>query len=463
MSDSNRFKLDPNIVKMVGKTKGINYGHAIAKAFTDIGGIAEQQKENELKQIETDTKRLQYESVADTLADDKKFAELLTSDDPKAYMQKNPFKTSKYVTLTNDFIDTNKNKLSKEQQDKHFAMASSMFTKEDGSFDIGGAKGFLKKQYESGKIDADTFHNVVDTIGQKTKTGVYAERVSEKDKLGLLKTQTEIQKNLYDLNNPKEYAPTTEEKIYNRINSDPSFKKWYEEYSLNKKMGTGVRDMKYANEFVTNALNTDDKALKSEAANMYSNIYKDAKEVDKFFRNLAPTVYQLNEAQKLVSNGGAGVSDEIKNQFSVWTGLNWDDTTQEGRTAFLSTLQPLAKTAMTGTVSDRDMKTLENSFASLWQSDKAVANALKNKTQQILFNANQYANKHPNYIKLTGYENNIKMLESIINSEENKTTDNDNSQVTIIRKKDNSITKTESQLTTNTVNSVEEFDKLLGL
>jgi hypothetical protein len=221
--------------------------------------------------------------------------------------------------------------------------------------------------------------------------------------------------------------------------------------------------MKYANEFVTNALNTDDKALKSEAANMYSNIYKDAKEVDKFFRNLAPTVYQLNEAQKLVSNGGAGVSDEIKNQFSVWTGLNWDDTTQEGRTAFLSTLQPLAKTAMTGTVSDRDMKTLENSFASLWQSDKAVANALKNKTQQILFNANQYANKHPNYIKLTGYENNIKMLESIINSEENKTTDNDNSQVTIIRKKDNSITKTESQLTTNTVNSVEEFDKLLGL
>ena len=79
------------------------------------------------------------------------------------------------------------------------------------------------------------------------------------------------------------------------------------------------------------------------------------------------------------------IGDEIKNQFSVWTGLSWDDTTQEGRTAFLSVLQPLAKATMTGSVSDRDMKTLENSFSNLYKSDKALANALKNKTEQLLY------------------------------------------------------------------------------
>ena len=70
---------------------------------------------------------------------------------------------------------------------------------------------------------------------------------------------------------------------------------------------------------------------------------------------------------------------------------------------------------MTGTASDRDMKTLENSFATLWQSDKAVANALQNKTQQLLYVAEQYQERHPDYVKLTGYDKNINMLKNLVN------------------------------------------------
>jgi hypothetical protein len=167
---------------------------------------------------------------------------------------------------------------------------------------------------------------------------------------------------------------------------------------------------------------SDNKSEKIRAANIYSNIIKDAKEVDKYFRGLAPTTYQLNEAQKIVEKGGAGVGDEIKNQFSVWTGLAWDDTTQEGRTAFLSVLQPLAKATMTGSVSDRDMKTLENSFSNLYKSDKALANALKNKTEQLLYTAEQYEQRHPDYVKLTGYDKNTNLLRTILNSGENEST-----------------------------------------
>ena len=187
-------------------------------------------------------------------------------------------------------------------------------------------------------------------------------------------------------------------------------------------MGMGVKDINYANSAVSQALNSEDKSTRIQAANIYSNIIKDAKEVDKYFRNLAPTTYQLNEAQKIVEKGGAGVGDEIKNQFSVWTGLAWDDTTQEGRTAFLSVLQPLAKATMTGSVSDRDMKTLENSFSNLYKSDKALANALKNKTEQLLYTAEQYEQRHPDYVKLTGYDKNTNLLRTILNSGEKETT-----------------------------------------
>ena len=227
-----------------------------------------------------------------------------------------------------------------------------------------------------------------------------------------------------------EYAPTSEMKNYeayaksmkNSGMSPKAYHEWIDDNNLNKNMGMGVKDINYANSAVTQALNQEDKSKKIQAANIYSNIIKDAKEVDKYFRGLAPTTYQLNEAQKIVEKGGAGVGDEIKNQFSVWTGLAWDDTTQEGRTAFLSVLQPLAKATMTGSVSDRDMKTLENSFSNLYKSDKALANALKNKTEQLLYTAEQYEQRHPDYVKLTGYDKNTNLLRTILNSGEKENT-----------------------------------------
>lgn len=389
--DSSRFKIDPHVAQGYVQANSRNWGQDIGQMFTELGKIADQKFDRDQKSKYDEIKLTQ---IRDELEDDKRLVDFALAEDKNEFIKNNPFKTSKYQLKTLDFT----NSLDEKSQMEHYKRASTLFTGEDGTFDRKGAFNHLATKLKNKEINEATFFNITDSINKQTKQGIYSQE-------------------------SKDFAPTAEIKNYNAyaesmkangLEPEPYFQ-WFKNKDLNKNMGMGVKDINYANEAVSNALATNDKSKKIEAANIYSNIIKDAKEVDKYFRSLAPTIYQLNEAQKIVEKGGAGVADEIKNQFSTWTGLGWDDTTQEGRTAFLSVLQPLAKASMTGTISDRDMKTLESSFTTLYKSDKALANALKNKTEQLLYTAEQYEQRHPNYVKLTGYDKNMQMLRAILN------------------------------------------------
>jgi hypothetical protein len=47
---------------------------------------------------------------------------------------------------------------------------------------------------------------------------------------------------------------------------------------------------------------------------------------------------------------------------------------------------------------------------------------LKNKTEQLLYTAEQYEQRHPDYVKLTGYDKNTNLLRTILNSGEKENT-----------------------------------------
>lgn len=426
--DGNIFKIDPNIIALNSESMGKNYGHAISQAFKDLGDIENNKINIDLANTKNQYEEIKLNQVRNEIEDDKNFSNYLLAEDKNDYLKNNPFKTSKYSLMGEDY----KNTLSLKEQQEHTNRAFANFTDEKGNLNRTGAFKHLQAKFNDGTIKENELYGIMDAIDQKNKSGIYKPKVSMKDQLDMMKTQAEIRKINNDIANPRgvEYAPTSEMKNYeayaksmkNSGMSPKAYHEWIDDNNLNKNMGMGVKDINYANSAVTQALNSDNKSERIQAANIYSNIIKDAKEVDKYFRGLAPTTYQLNEAQKIVEKGGAGIGDEIKNQFSVWTGLAWDDTTQEGRTAFLSVLQPLAKATMTGSVSDRDMKTLENSFSNLYKSDKALANALKNKTEQLLYTAEQYEQRHPDYVKLTGYDKNTNLLRTILNSGEKENT-----------------------------------------
>ena len=433
--DSNRFKLDPTIVALNSQTAGQNYGQVISQAFKDLGDIENNKINLQLADTKNQYEEIKLNSIKDELDDDKIFNSYLLADDKNEFLKNNKFKTSKYSLMGEDY----KNSLSLKEQEGHVKSALTMFSDDKGNFNRNEAFGHLSKKFKEGVISEKQLYDIADSIDQRTQSGIYTKKLTELDKMDILKAKSEITRNYANANKynaqannvgATEYAPTSEMKNYeayaksmkNSGMSPKAYHEWIDDNNLNKNMGMGVKDINYANSAVVQALNSENKSERIQAANIYSNIIKDAKEVDKYFRGLAPTTYQLNEAQKIVEKGGAGVSDEIKNQFSVWTGLAWDDTTQEGRTAFLSVLQPLAKATMTGSVSDRDMKTLENSFSNLYKSDKALANALKNKTEQLLYTAEQYEQRHPDYVRLTGYDKNTNLLRTILNSGEKETT-----------------------------------------
>ena len=81
---TDKYKLDPNVVNMVSNGKGKNAGTAIARMFKDLGGIANdkqtRENDNKIKELGTKTKQLQYESVVDTLADNKSEMGYMASD-----------------------------------------------------------------------------------------------------------------------------------------------------------------------------------------------------------------------------------------------------------------------------------------------------------------------------------------------------------------------------------------------
>lgn len=433
--DNTASTFSPQLMKSIQDTNTNNAGTHIAKLFDDLGNVEEykykKQEEAQDKAVTREIAGINLDAVKNQAQDKQNFMKYVKLGVPLEESGLD-FKTPEYYSLANDFGKKEKSLSDADAIKYNYSEANRMFAK-DGVFDENSFYTHMDNKLKNKEINDQVYAEVIDGVNKARKGGIYKE-VVDKAYTPEYKnyTYSKLDPNFGSFldRNRKDgnaYSPTDQVKNYmaysqsqkaNGITPEP-FYKWKDGEDTNKNMGVGLKDMISADKIVEEAINSNDLTIKANAGNKYRNINKDAIESDKYFRGLAPTVYQLEEAQKLVQKGGAGAADEIKNQFSTWTGLDWDKTTQEGRTAFLSVLQPLAKSSMTGSVSDRDMKTLESSFANLYQSDKAVANALQNKAKQMLSTAKVYEEAHPNYVKLRGYDKSINMLEKIVGGEQN--------------------------------------------
>ena len=535
-SDESKYRIDPNITTKIMDSKGVNYGHAISKMFDTLGDIEVKKKESAQKaedraltqeslKLGIDNakkdqiiKGISVQSIQDKLEDEKVVGGYIASD----YTDWNTYAKDKGVKLRSPEMMQSVAKLSDERynklMDENWALHEG-YLKEQGKFL--DAKGNIDMSAVREQLKLDPTNNIGLAQAAERKYGVKidkpAESLSAKDQAAILASQSTVTKNnalakKYDwemksggskgdggvgagTNEIKNYTQYANAQKGRGVAPLP-FDEWYDKEKNSKTMGMGLRDIEYADGKLNDALITKDKVKMQSAANLYARANPDVKNVDKVFRAIAPTAYQLEEAQKLIQTKGAGVGDEMKNLFSQYTGLGWDETTQEGRTAFLSILQPLAKANITGSVSDRDMKMLQDGFATMYKSDKAVATAMRNKLEQIVATLKPYAQAHPQYAEARGYDVTLNLLEGL-----SKTTAGNNTR-TSNQKSDGFIavddilsTKPQAQQngenvpvslfgfhknepqaqqkqqtqqpkpqqpTNSRVNSVEDFDKLLG-
>lgn len=443
-----KYSISPQLTQTIANTNANNVGTHIAKLFDDLGNVQEykykKQEEAQDKAVKQEINNINLDAIKNQAQDKQNFMKYVKLGVPLEESGLD-FKTPEYYSLANDFGKKEKSLSDAEAIKYNASEANRMFAK-DGVFNENDFYSHMDNKLKNKEINEQVYAEVIDGVNKARKGGIYKE-VVDKAYTPEYKNYTYSKLdpnfgNFLDRNRKdgNTYSPTDQVKNYlaysqsqkaNGITPEP-FYKWKDGEDTNKNMGVGLKDMISADKIVEEAIKSDDPTIKANAGNKYRNVNKDAIESDKYFRGLAPTVFQLEEAQKLVQKKGAGAGDEIKNQFSTWTGLDWDNTTQEGRTAFLSVLQPLAKASMTGSASDRDMKTLESSFATLYQSDKAVANALQNKAKALLFTAKTYEEAHPTYVKLRGYDKSIGMLEKIVNGSQTQLPINEDKKIEVI-------------------------------
>ena len=148
-----KYKIDPNIVKMVSDSKKTNYGHAISQMFSELGGIVndkynrEQKEKNdnlarENQQLQIDTNKLQYQSVADTIHDKKIVSNYIASDasDFSTYLvdNKKTLKTPEWQLKAQEISDNRMNKIWDESLNAHenYLKENGLFLTKDGNIDM---------------------------------------------------------------------------------------------------------------------------------------------------------------------------------------------------------------------------------------------------------------------------------------------------------------------------------------
>lgn len=142
MADSDRFKLDPTIVEMVGESKKENYATALSKMFSDLGDIANESNKQEQEKLDLDTKKLNYQSVSDQLADEKTVSEYIASDaaDLKSWLEDNnkTLKTPQWQLKAGELSDKRMDTVWDESLNAHenYLKENNLFLTDDGHLNM---------------------------------------------------------------------------------------------------------------------------------------------------------------------------------------------------------------------------------------------------------------------------------------------------------------------------------------
>jgi len=233
----NKFKIDPNIAKMVNDSLSTNYGHAIFKGFSDLQEVKNKDVQNQYNQIK-------LSNIKDELEDDRNFVAYSLAENKDEFLKTNPFKTSKYTLIGEDYT----NSLSQTEKEFHTKQALNLFGDADGNFRREDAFKHLHTKYIDGTINEKQYHDITDAIDNKLGMGIYTKKPTLADKLDLdekrakiNKLNSEASKNYSWIQSDKKERsqkdPLAKERaIYNEYvqggiinNKEVSFPQWYDE------------------------------------------------------------------------------------------------------------------------------------------------------------------------------------------------------------------------------------------
>lgn len=274
--DSSRFKLDPTIVALNSESAGKNYGHVISQAFKDLGDIENNKINLDLADTKKQYEEIKLKTVRDELDDDKTFSNYILAEDKNDFLKNNNFKTSKYSLVGEEY----KNTLSQQEKDGHIKSALSTFTDEQGNFKREDAFSHLQNKFKDGTISEKQLYDITDAIDQKIGRGIYTPKLSMKDQMDILKTQSEIDKNIaaknkYNVeainvgNNNSNNTKDPLSKDINTFNSliqhgviDPNteFKDWYGQ-GVNGKVSIKLENVTKAKDKLTEQFNGSEQIL----------------------------------------------------------------------------------------------------------------------------------------------------------------------------------------------------------
>ena len=459
--DSNRFKLDPTIVALNSQTAGQNYGHVISQAFKDLGDIENNKINLQLADTKNQYEEIKLNSIKDELDDDRTYKNYILAEDKEDFLKNNTFKTSKHTLMAENY----KNTLSLKEQQEHTNRAFANFTDEKGNFNRTGAFEHLYSKYKDGTIKENELYGIMDAIDQKNKSGIYKPKLTMQEQLDMMKTQAEIKKINSDTNKNYHSMQSENKDFYAPygISKDDPYKKEKYDFLIAKQQGD-VQDGEDLFGWIKRTGGKIHANVKLEnltsAKNRLTEQFNGTEQILNLINKYEPSQF--------------GVGSGIAQKFSEWTGLHTAETAnlESNMTALKganakalggsnpsNTEQKMGEKTAGGT-----FNTLEGASAKFKASLERAIIAQQETINQINragYNTDVEQAQLNRYVdfsnKIKNWDGSSSISEYIKKTTNQNGTNEDFTSVRSDKKNDQPTNKTAI------INSVEDFDKLLGL
>lgn len=450
--DDNTSTISPQLMKSIQDTNTNNVGTHIAKLFDNLGNVEEykykKQEEAQEKAVKKEIEGINLEAIKNQAQDKQNFMKYVKSG--KSLDESGiEFNSPEVYTLAKDFGDKKKQLIDDEALKYNLAQANSRFTKADGTFDNTGFYSYMDDRLNQNLITPTQYAGVIDAVNKGTKSGIYAERETEKDRLGLIKTQLEIKKTIQDLNNPDRGKGASTNEI----------EKAKERYNILLKGGAIPEGQDFPQWY---AQSGGDVKLKTEGITTAKN-------------NLTKQFTGLEQINQLLLNkytpSDVGIVDGAIQGLREFTNLH-NSRSGEIESDRNGLTMALTKALAGGNASNKDLAKAESIVGGAFQTESGASSKYKAALNQSIIAIGETINQLENagydpknekarLNKMIDFSESIKewdgstTIQDFFNKSSNKKTNSNGTE--ILRKRDN------TQSTPTTINNVEDFDKLLGL
>lgn len=504
-----KYKFSNATIKAVMNASKQNFGHGISQMFSDFGDIEaakETKKENKPK---LELAEINLKNIKDTVKDKSNLMTLVKSG--KSLEDSNiEFITPEYYSLAKDFADKNKSLMDIDSANYNIAQANTLFMK-DGVFNESSFYSHMDKALKDKKINSKVYASVIDTVNKATERGIYTKKstgiVTNDYKNYQLITDSMQKNGIKDIPSFGEYmkddkishSPSVEQKNYKaEMESKFGDKKdsWtpYHEWALNYRQAKKLTGENTYNNIINKTISTfSSKHNITDLSNFdFAKAIKDKTITVNEKNILARKLASTREAKTLESQFGKynvgykviekqamrfanyarsstvntnivqNATDVLKTYIPDLNPSKEDIENFEFRSDYLNLASVILKLQSGLTVTDKERIQFDKSMGTLSKNKKTNFVGIKQKLTDRKNALAGVKDVSPEYFnikygdRLRSLENSLSIIDSYLNNDTTKT-ENEESKIVIIKDK-----RSSSNNSNNVINSVEDFDKLLG-